>query len=212
MKAVINEKGELAIDMGEVMERLPDESKRTIAKYAVFEEVLLDGVIGALVDSAMWSSDDDGPWWHSTRTHERLRAKLLPLLPVVAAEAVRTIERDRRHTEASEKWYRDATRFLERRWPDRARLDEITAELKERRLDYPLFTREDAAKYLAEVEQRVLAEKPEIDRLKALLRTAVERGHRLAGLECSAEDEDAFEAIAKEAGLDMTFPTEVVSG
>lgn len=198
MKATIDKDGRLCIDMSELVHAMAEPDRRTLAKYAVFEEVLLEGLIGALVDGHMWSEDDDGPWWHGGNTYTKLRLKLLPLLPEVTAEAVRHIEAEARRERASAVGWRDACFKLERLW----RESEYPPERRENPYADPM-TKEQAAAYLATVEAKLAAEQPEIDRLRALLRTACEHGHRLAGLECSSEDEARFEAIAKEGGVEL---------
>lgn len=210
MKAEVKD-GRLCISAENAIRALDEKSLRELARYAVFQETLLDGVVGALVEGRMWGDDEEPAWWYGGDTFTKLRLKLLPLLPAVTAEAVREIERAARQAKENERRMHDGAWELWRAWPTRPHPDAPGGEF---RYQEPM-TREQAAEHLRGVEAKLAAEKPEVERLRGLLRTAIEHGHRLAGLECCAEDEDRFEALAKEAGLDMTFPhavTAVVRG
>lgn len=148
MKATIDKDGKLTIDMSEVVESMSDEDKRTIAKYAVFNEVLLTGILEALVHGTMWLADEDGPWWFGGDTFNKLRLQLLPLLPDITAEAVRRIDAELRATGIERDRWRDACWALERDWPE-GRRERKLYEYRD-----PL-TKEEAAAYLRELEQKL---------------------------------------------------------
>lgn len=152
MKATIDKDGYLKLEAGSIIESLDEASLRAFAKYAVFQEHLLRGVADALVSGQMWEDDDEPPWWFGGDTLNNLRLKLLPLLPAITAEAVRHLERQTREAHAQANTWREACWALERDWPE--------ARDMRRGIDgeyHRPLTREQAAEYLRNVEEKLAA-------------------------------------------------------
>jgi hypothetical protein len=148
MKAMIDGDGYLKIECGSIIESLSESDLRTFAKYAVFQDHLLRGVVDAIVDSNMWVDDDEGPWWFDSETFNRLRMKLIPLLPEIAAKAVQHLDVELRRARADAKEWREACWKLERDWPQEYRPP------KPPEYHQPL-TKEQARAYLTALEAKL---------------------------------------------------------
>lgn len=70
MKADIDKDGYLRIDAQSLVQSFPEPVLRDIAKYALFDKLLIDGILGALVDGQMWG-DDEQPWWFDQEAFSR---------------------------------------------------------------------------------------------------------------------------------------------
>jgi hypothetical protein len=156
VKATIDHEGYLKIEVGSIVESMSDADLRALAKYAVFQEVLLAGVVDALVDGHMWNDDPEPAWWMGGDTFNKLRMKLAPLLPDVACKAVQHLERETRQARAEARAWRDACWKLERDWP----------EARDLRRDYSgeyhrPMSKDEARAFLAAVEARITAEQSE---------------------------------------------------
>lgn len=158
MKASIDKDGYLKLDAQTLIQMMPDDVKRAVAKYALFDELLLTGILQALVLGTMWHEDEEGPWWFGGDTFTKLRLQLLPLLPAITAEAVRHLEAEMRAARTERDRWRDACWKLQRSWPrERGQaLPSVEVEYEYRR---PM-TAEQAAEYLRGVE-KMLAEAKE---------------------------------------------------
>lgn len=152
MKATIDQEGNLKIDMQAIIAALPESDLRMLAKYAVFQEHLLSGIIDALVDDQMWPDDAEGPWWFGGDTFTKLRLKLVALLPEITAQAVRHVELEMRRARQTSNEWREACFRLLREWPEGPR-PEPWPYSNERSL-----TKDQAVVYLRDVEQRIVAE------------------------------------------------------
>jgi hypothetical protein len=118
MKATIDGEGHLKIEVGSIIESLSESDLRTFAKYAVFQQHLLRGVIDAMVDGSMWVDDEEPPWWFDSDTTNGLRMKLVALMPEVTAKAVQCLDTQMRRARADATYWRDACFALERDWPE----------------------------------------------------------------------------------------------
>jgi hypothetical protein len=152
MKAAINAEGKLELDVGELVAGMSDADKRVVAKFACFDEVLIKGILEALVDGHMWSDETDGPWWHGGETYTKLRMQLLPLLPAITAEAVRHLEAEMRAARKERDAYRDACWRLQREWRqgDSGSFESVYEYRRP-------MSKEDAEAYLRGVEAEVEA-------------------------------------------------------
>ena len=164
MKASIDDDGYLKLDAQTFVQSLPDKVLRDLAKYALFDELVIKGIIGALVDGLMWDEDGEQPWWFASETFTRLRLQLLPLLPDVTAEAVRhmEVEAKRAKTEAN-RWH-DAAWKLWHAFPDHSTRPEHPTWAYEH---HATMTKEQAAEHLRAVEAKLAAERSELEQLRA---------------------------------------------
>lgn len=152
MKTDIDKDGYLRIDAQSLVQSLPDRVLRDVAKYALFDELLLGAIVGALVDGTMWGDDCEEPWWFSSETFTKLRLQLLPLLPAITAEAVRHIERTARRATEEERRWRDAAWKLWHAWPDRSTRPEMPSWPYEY---HETMTKEQAEAHLRGVEKKL---------------------------------------------------------
>lgn len=148
MKADIDSDGYLRIDAQSLVQSFPDAVLRDVAKYALFNDLLLDGIVGALVDGHMWG-DGEEPWWFGSETFTKLRLRLLPLLPEITAEAVRHLERDARKERTERVRWHDAAWKLWHAWPDKATRPEHPSWAYEHQ---ETMTKEQAEAHLRKVE------------------------------------------------------------
>lgn len=164
MKASIDDNGYLKIDAQSLVQAMPEAVLRDIAKYALFNELLLTGILEALVDGQMWQGEEQPPWWFDQDTFTKLRLKLLPLLPEITAEAVRHIERRERQAKAEKDRWNAAAWKLWHAWPDRSTRPEMPSWAYEH---HEAMTRDQAKAWLDGVEARQQAERTEIEQLRA---------------------------------------------
>lgn len=155
MKVTIDDKGQLTLDCNELVESLDEKTLRTLSKFAVFQQTLLDGVVEALVDGQMFSNDEENAWWYGGDTFQKLRLKVLELLPAISAEAVRHLVADALASRKERDAWKDACWMLEREWDENRRERERGYGYEYRR---PM-SKEDAAAYLQKLEERLAAEK-----------------------------------------------------
>jgi hypothetical protein len=118
MKASIDDEGHLKIEVGSIIESMSESDLRTFAKYAVFQQHLLRGVVDALVHGSMWRDDEEPAWWFGGDTFNELRLRVLALLPEIALEAVRHCEAEMRRARRERDAYRTACWALEQNWPE----------------------------------------------------------------------------------------------
>jgi hypothetical protein len=164
MKCEVDKDGYLKIDAQSLVQSLPDDVLRTVAKYALFDELLIGGICEGLANGLMWSEDDEGAWWFCSETFTKLRLKLLPLLPEITAEAVRTLERDARREKAERQRWNDAAWKLWHAWPDRATRPEHPSWSYEH---HETLTKEQAEAHLRGIEAKIAAERTELEQLRA---------------------------------------------
>lgn len=148
MKAEVDKDGYLRIEVGAIVEALPDASLRAFAKTAVFQEHLLRGVIDALVHGQMWVDDEEPPWWFGGDFFNDLRLKLAPLLPTITMMAVAHLEAEMRRARREMKFYQDACWKLLREWPEGERpMNPVTYEHR--------MNKEEATAYLRAIETKI---------------------------------------------------------
>lgn len=135
------EKGELRIDLDEIISRMTEDQLRELAQTAVFQESVLNGICDALVDGIMF---DD--WWWGGDTFNDLRLKLKPLMDDIAAQAVSFMKQELDKARHERDKWRSACWTLERHWHD-AKLPD------EQRIDYyaPRVTKEQAKVYIEKI-------------------------------------------------------------
>lgn len=148
MKATIDDEGHLKIEVGSIIESLSEHDLRAFAKYAVFQEHLLRGVVDALAHGSMWVDDDEAPWWFGGDTFNELRLRVAELLPDIAREAVRHCEAEMRQARAERDTYREACWAFEREWPEGRRAPKRDPYAKP-------MTKEEATAYLRAVEEKL---------------------------------------------------------
>jgi len=164
VKATIDTDGNLKIEMQSIVESMSERDLRTLAKYAVFQEVLLKGVIDALVKNNMWTDDDEEPaWWFSSDTFNKMRLQLLPLLPEITVMAVQHLEREVRHAKGESNAWRDVCWKLERQWRESQYPPDSTREVCGRDYERPM-TKEQVGAYLTELTTKLATEAKEPSR------------------------------------------------
>ena len=154
MKATIDSDGYLKIEAGAIVESMSESDLRTFSKYAVFQEVVLNGIVDALVDGHMWNDDPEPAWWFGGDTFNKLRMKLVPLLPEITRKAVSYLEQELRRARSEMAAWRDASWKLEREWNESRSND----RWRTAGLDSPYhkpMTQEEAGVYLREVESKL---------------------------------------------------------
>jgi hypothetical protein len=164
VKSEIDKDGCLRIDAQSLVQSFPDAVLRDLAKYALFDELLIAGILEGLVDGQMWQDEEQAPWWFTQETFTKLRLKLLPLLPEITAEAVRTLEADAKRARAEKNRWHDAAWKLWHAWPDKATRPEHPSWAYEHQ---ETMTRETAEAHLRSVEAKIAEERTELERLRA---------------------------------------------
>lgn len=111
MKARLNGKGVIEIDVTELSDSMSDDERDRFAQSIVFQESLLSAVVGQLVTGQSF----DG--WYIGDMADRLREQLLPIVPTAMRELVASLleQRDRAKEQLSKT--RDALYRIERHWP-----------------------------------------------------------------------------------------------
>jgi len=71
----INDKGELTVNIVDILDAVDFETKREIAKYIACDEEVMRSVVEQLADGVTF--DEDGGWWLDSMVLTRLRAKLV---------------------------------------------------------------------------------------------------------------------------------------
>lgn len=116
MKATI-EKGDLKIDVQELVQALDAETRKVIAQFLCADELLIQAVLECVVDGHYFTDDEQGPWWFDHRTVLALQEKLKPLMGEAAKnaldEALRQRDYEKKQRERVDRW---AWRMYHR-WP-----------------------------------------------------------------------------------------------
>lgn len=120
MKAKI-ENGKLTIDLPELLESLSEQERKEAARFLVAEPELFAAVLECVADESrfghFFSDDPSGPWSFDTRCVLSLREKLMPLMPIIAREAVREALHQRDQAQADERRWHDWAWKLFHAWP-----------------------------------------------------------------------------------------------
>jgi hypothetical protein len=112
MKAKIKD-NQLTIDLHELADTLSDEDRKQFARFAVYQDTLLEAVVDTVVTGACF--DDD---WHTTSLTRRLREKLLPLMPDAMRELVTNLLEENSRLKSANDQYHDALfQLLWKYWP-----------------------------------------------------------------------------------------------
>jgi hypothetical protein len=113
VKAKIKD-NQLTIDLHELADALSDEDRKHFAKFAVYQDTLLEAVVDTVVTGACF--DDD---WHSTTLTRRLREKLLPLMPDAMRELVTGLLEENSRLKSANDQYHDALfEAYWKHWPE----------------------------------------------------------------------------------------------
>lgn len=99
-------KGELIIDIADVLAGLSKEERRDLARSLVADDVLFAAVLECVASDGhfgrFFTEDPDGEWWFDNRKLLELREKLLPLMPEIARGAVKEALRQRNEAQSLE--------------------------------------------------------------------------------------------------------------
>jgi hypothetical protein len=139
MKATLKD-GNVSIDIHALVESLTDEDRELFAKYAVFSESLFTGVVNTLVTGVAW---DDG-WW-MTGLDQKLRVKLMPLMPQIVQELVSGLLEENARRISAIKKHEDVLSRLLRAWPREVKCPQEDSYVHQ---DCLTFTQADAEAYL----------------------------------------------------------------
>jgi len=104
---------EIRIKIGELVDSLSENDKKTLARHLAMEKPLIDSVVGQLVNGFT----EDGSC-NSEHFIEKIRLQVLDLLPKIEIETTRKILNDRKCALANEKRIRDWAWTLYHAWPE----------------------------------------------------------------------------------------------
>lgn len=122
MKARI-ENHKVHLDLTELVDGMSPEDKRLLARKLCADQYLIQAALEIAADDSAsgyghyFSDEDDGPWWFCSRTTLEIREKLLPLMPVVARQAVLEALRQRDAAIADCKRHSDWAWKMYHAWP-----------------------------------------------------------------------------------------------
>jgi hypothetical protein len=117
MKAKI-ENGKLTIDLQELVDSLDEAQRIELSRHLVADAELFRAVLECVAEGQYFTDDDRGAWWFGRAKVLELRAKLMPLMPEVAREAVRAALDERRSAEAERDRYRRWSFAMHNEWPE----------------------------------------------------------------------------------------------
>lgn len=112
MKITINAKNALEIDLWELSDSLTDEQRELFAKYVVFRETLITGIVDTIASGDAY----EGGWWVGGMA-DKLRQKLLPIMPEAMQKLVKSLLQQRDDAKAEVEKYRTTLARLELHWP-----------------------------------------------------------------------------------------------
>ncbi len=112
MKTFIKD-GKMSVDIHELFDAMSDEDRKVFCKFAVFSETLFEGIINTVVNGETW---DDG-WWIGGMD-QRLRAKLIPLMPEIVREFVSGLLTENARYAKTIKMHESMLFRLMREWPN----------------------------------------------------------------------------------------------
>lgn len=110
--------GKVMIDLADLIDSLSLEECRDVARQVVADEHLFAAVLDCVKDGDFFSDDARGAWWFDRRSVLDLRAKLLPLMPEIAREAVKEALRQRDEAKAESERHRTWAYRMYHAWPD----------------------------------------------------------------------------------------------
>jgi hypothetical protein len=134
---------ELHIELAELHRELPPEVIKAFAQHAIFQDTLLE----AVCDTVATGECFDGGWW-SGELANRLRHRLLPLLPGAVQELCRDKIREAERLKSEARKLQSLLWELKRHWPSEATKPEWWDRRFEVGDSYP-FTQADADAWLA---------------------------------------------------------------
>ncbi len=105
------EGNEIIIDMDDFLAAMTDGQLREVAKSAVFQEVVLEGMAGALVDGYMWED-----WWWGGDTFDKLRIKVAPMMAAIAQKAISSLVHERDNAREKADGYQKLCWDMARKW------------------------------------------------------------------------------------------------
>lgn len=141
MKTFIKD-GKMSVDIHDLFDSMTDEDRKVFCKFAVFSETLFEGIINTVVSGETW---DDG-WWIGGMD-QRLRAKLIPLMPEIVREFVAGLLTEHARYAKAVKMHEDMLFRLMREWPN---VDKCPAERSYMRpQENHFFTSDEAEAYIA---------------------------------------------------------------
>jgi hypothetical protein len=121
MKPIIKDRM-LQIDLEELIDGLDDKGRQLLARYSVFEEALLSAIVDTVVTG---SAFEEG--WYIGEMDQRLRLKLLPLLPDAYQELVRKLLQQRDSAKAERQKALDQLERAARHWPREVQPNQCTS-------------------------------------------------------------------------------------
>lgn len=112
MKVEVDTKGNIQIDLRELVDSMSDDAKAEFARHLVADELLFQ----AVADYIVTGQYHDG-WWMGGGA-QKLRERFLPLMPDAARNLVRDLVHERDRLAADLKNERDDYWALYHAWPD----------------------------------------------------------------------------------------------
>ena len=149
------EKGEVIIDIRELLEALDPKDLREVARTAAFDVEIIECLCKWIsTGEVAWDGDDGIPWYIFTTSKssvlEKAKKALMPLMGDIEKQFIAELMRDRDFYESLYEQYRNQLWHLERIW----RESEYPPNF---RPDYgrTYYTKEDAKKAIEAFERKI---------------------------------------------------------
>jgi hypothetical protein len=156
------EKGELKIEIQDILDHMTDTQKRWLFRHAAFSDEAIKGVVDFLAEGLAYTNCEDciAPedgvdyqpdcWWLDNETQIRITEAIAPRLSEVAAELVATLKTQLEHHRHCHHEYRKALWTLEGWWEE-ARRQRVEVNVT----DYKQMTKEEAAEWIRKLETKL---------------------------------------------------------
>jgi len=142
MKAKLDNR-QLTIDVHDLADSLSQEELEIFAQHVVFNEKLFQGVIETLLQGCCWDGD-----WYIGEMDQRLRLKLLPLMPDVMRELVAQLVTSNAKYASAVTKHESVLRVLLDHWPKEVQKPVDNSSYV--RGEYRSFNSKDAEQYIAQ--------------------------------------------------------------
>ena len=173
------EKGELKIDLLEILDHMTETQRRWLFRCEAFKEEAVKGVVDFLCDGMAYMNQDDcivpedgveyqpDCWWVDQDTQIRMTEGIAPRLSEVAAELVATLKTELEHHKHCHHEYRRALWDLQRTWNDqeeRYRNADVNVIGRKR------MSKEEAAEWIQQLEAKLDSEERAVELQEEFLR------------------------------------------
>lgn len=111
----LDEKFNLTFNIGDVIDKLEPKQRTDILKLVGFDRQLFTSLVEMLASGVT----EDG-WWFDSRSMDKLREQLVPMMPQVCIEKVRGLIYERNSAEAEQKRCSNWAWRMYHSWPESA--------------------------------------------------------------------------------------------